>query len=455
MKLLLGSLVLTSLYSCVLAVTNNWAILVCTSRYWFNYRHLANIITVYEDIKKLGIPDENIILMNGLDVVCDSRNSFPGSLFNSANMTNELGDDIQYDYVADDVNALNLLKLLTNRHDPNTQNCKRLLTDENSNILMYFSGHGGDEFLKFQDYEEISSVEFALAFEEMHTKNRYKEILVIVDSCQASSLMGKIVSPNVIVLSSSTVGENSYAYTVNSVLGLSVIDRFTYSLSNFLKKNSLLSKSTNKFTLNDKISVHQFYQSLSKSFLRSTPYIYISPNSSKSLHQFMLYEFFQNNESPQLSIKHDDTEPFPYSQYRGISTSTGNHVYGDEEDGSIVFDSTSLFCAEESKEDNSLPPTRSKVEAMKCDSNHDSDFVLLDAKASDECVAGRLVDIEDYSNGHCEHKEVYEMGDIERYRVNRRVTPELTDYFGLNKELNLCFVIFSLLFIASIVSIVL
>ena len=124
MKLLLGSLVLTSLYSCVLAVTNNWAILVCTSRYWFNYRHLANIITVYEDIKKLGIPDENIILMNGLDVVCDSRNSFPGSLFNSANMTNELGDDIQYDYVADDVNALNLLKLLTNRHDPNTQNCK-------------------------------------------------------------------------------------------------------------------------------------------------------------------------------------------------------------------------------------------------------------------------------------------------------------------------------------------
>jgi glycosylphosphatidylinositol transamidase (GPIT) subunit GPI8 len=43
------------------------------------------------------------------------------------------------------------------RYAPDTPHSKRLLTDANSNILIYMTGHGGDEFLKFQDSEEISS----------------------------------------------------------------------------------------------------------------------------------------------------------------------------------------------------------------------------------------------------------------------------------------------------------
>jgi glycosylphosphatidylinositol transamidase (GPIT) subunit GPI8 len=43
------------------------------------------------------------------------------------------------------------------RYAPDTPHSKRLLTDANSNILIYMTGHGGDEFLKFQDAEEISS----------------------------------------------------------------------------------------------------------------------------------------------------------------------------------------------------------------------------------------------------------------------------------------------------------
>lgn len=34
-------------------------------------------------------------------------------------------------------------------------------------------GHGGDGFLKFQDHEEISSVELADAFQQMWQKKRY------------------------------------------------------------------------------------------------------------------------------------------------------------------------------------------------------------------------------------------------------------------------------------------
>ena len=47
---------------------NNWAVLVMTSRYWYNYRHMANVLTFYHTIKRLGIPDSQIILMMAEDI---------------------------------------------------------------------------------------------------------------------------------------------------------------------------------------------------------------------------------------------------------------------------------------------------------------------------------------------------------------------------------------------------
>lgn len=42
--------------------TNNWAVLVCSSRYWFNYRHVANVLSLYHSVKRLGIPDRFIFI---------------------------------------------------------------------------------------------------------------------------------------------------------------------------------------------------------------------------------------------------------------------------------------------------------------------------------------------------------------------------------------------------------
>ena len=52
---------------------------------------------------------------------------------------------------------------------------KRLLSDERSNVLVYITGHGGDEFLKFQDQTEISSTDIADAIAQMAEKHRYRE----------------------------------------------------------------------------------------------------------------------------------------------------------------------------------------------------------------------------------------------------------------------------------------
>jgi len=60
--------------------TNNWAVLVGTSRFWFNYRHVGNTLGVYHGIKKLGIPDSNIILMLADDMPCNARNIRPAQV---------------------------------------------------------------------------------------------------------------------------------------------------------------------------------------------------------------------------------------------------------------------------------------------------------------------------------------------------------------------------------------
>lgn len=76
--------------------TNNWAVLVCTSRFWFNYRHMANTLSLYRTVKRLGIPDERIILMLADDMACNARNKYPAQVFNNENhKLNLYGDNVE------------------------------------------------------------------------------------------------------------------------------------------------------------------------------------------------------------------------------------------------------------------------------------------------------------------------------------------------------------------------
>lgn len=225
--------------------TNNWAVLVCTSRFWFNYRHVANVLSVYRSVKRLGIPDSHIIMMLADDMACNARNPRPATVFNNAHeQINVYGDDVEVDYRGYEVTVENFVRLLMGRVPPNTPRSKRLLSDERSNILIYMTGHGGDGFLKFQDSEEITNIELADAFEQMWQKKRYHEIAFIMDTCQAVSMYQKFYSPNIVAIASSQVGEDSLSHHVDSSIGVYVIDRFTYYLLEFLEKIHPASQNT-------------------------------------------------------------------------------------------------------------------------------------------------------------------------------------------------------------------
>ncbi|ETP46639.1 hypothetical protein F442_07133 [Phytophthora nicotianae P10297] len=217
--------------------TNNWAVIVDTSRFWSNYRHVANALSLYHSVKCLGIPDSQIILMLADQMPCNARNCFPGQVFNSRTQKiNLYGKNVEVDYRGSEVSVANFITVLTGRHEPGTPASKKLDTDENSNIFLYMSGHGGDGFLKFQDFEEMSSQDLADSIQEMHVKKRYNEIFFMVDTCQAGSLSNALESPKVVTIGSSQTGENSYAHHSDFELGLSVIDRFTFSTLDYLQR---------------------------------------------------------------------------------------------------------------------------------------------------------------------------------------------------------------------------
>jgi phosphatidylinositol glycan class K len=107
------------------------------------------------------------------DVSCNPRNKFPGSVYaNPGRHLDLYGDNIEVDYRGYEVTVENFIRVLTGRMDSSVPRSKRLLTDDRSNIFVYMTGHGGNEFLKFQDNEEISAFDIADAFEQMYQKKR-------------------------------------------------------------------------------------------------------------------------------------------------------------------------------------------------------------------------------------------------------------------------------------------
>ncbi|EMD36020.1 hypothetical protein CERSUDRAFT_115947 [Gelatoporia subvermispora B] len=227
------------------AHTNNWAVLVCASRYWFNYRHMANALGMYRTVKRLGIPDSNIILMLADDAACNSRNKYPGCVFSNKGRHLDLyGDNIEVDYRGYEVTVENFLRVLTGRMDPSVPRSKRLLTDDRSNIFVYMTGHGGNEFLKFQDNEEISAFDIADAFEQMWQKKRYNEIFFMIDTCQATTMYSKFYSPNVLATGSSQIRENSYSHENDNDIGVAVIDSYTHYVLEFMEGINKTSQTT-------------------------------------------------------------------------------------------------------------------------------------------------------------------------------------------------------------------
>ena len=101
-----------------IALADNYALLVAGSNGWFNYRHQADVHHAYQMLKGKNFKEENIIVMAFNDIANNTRNPFPGQIFNKPTYADP-GVDVykgaKIDYQGADVTPENFVNILTGK----------------------------------------------------------------------------------------------------------------------------------------------------------------------------------------------------------------------------------------------------------------------------------------------------------------------------------------------------
>ena len=274
--------------------TSNYAVIVSSSQYWFNYRHAVNALTLYAILKDNGFDDDHIILMLADEYAINDRNVFKNQMHgpnrHHRNKDNLFGSlyrgDLQIDYRGDDVTVENLVAVLTGR--PSSPHLPVLNSNNQSHVLVYLTGHGGDEFFKFQDHQEILATELAAIFQQMKDNDKYLELLFVADTCQAFTLGNYMHNiPNVTVIGSSLQGESSYAHFTNDAdIGLAVIEKYTYEFSQHVQRKGI----ADHWSIQDLMIDNYLWE------LMGAHIGYHDTSSVRKVHQVPVTDFFRNVE---------------------------------------------------------------------------------------------------------------------------------------------------------------
>jgi GPI-anchor transamidase subunit K len=99
-----------------------------------------NALGIYQLLRKNDIPDDNIILMIANEYAINSRNPYKNRMHASGVYQESWYDhQTQIDYRGADVTVQNFIDALLGRAS------KSLHSNHDSNVLIYLTGHGGDQ----------------------------------------------------------------------------------------------------------------------------------------------------------------------------------------------------------------------------------------------------------------------------------------------------------------------
>lgn len=236
------------------------AVLVCASEGWLNYRHQADILSVYQFLKKNGMGDENIILIMKDDIANNSRNLYPG-VIRSSPIGENLYEDVELDYRIDDLKVDDIASILLG--EKSLRLPVVLDSDLNDNVLFYWTGHGvSGAFNWLETGDKFTYDMFRDILLQMSDKNRYRKMLVCAEPCYSGSVVKAVEGVSGILgIASSDENESSFADNYDSELGVWMCDRFTIKLIELISKNKY-------------INYNDLYISLSLSTLGSHVKIY-------------------------------------------------------------------------------------------------------------------------------------------------------------------------------------
>lgn len=214
-----------------------WAVIIATSSGWKNYRHQADALAFYDLLKQNGVNDNNIILFLIDDMPWTKENPIKGDVHHMPKGRN-LRSDAKVDYYGEGVIIENLRNVLLGNKTEKTPVV--LESSSSDNVLLYIVDHGMPGFIPFES-GLLSAAELASITDEMHSRERFRQMLIIVEVCFGESIGLNITTPHVVYLTGAAKTETSFGATYDHNIRQWLADDFSLNTFNTIRKNPYIS----------------------------------------------------------------------------------------------------------------------------------------------------------------------------------------------------------------------
>ena len=214
---------------------DSYALLIQGSSEWANYRHQADVLNVYQMLRRNGWDDDHIILAIWDKLADNEKNTFKGKVSTSTYGDN-LYENAVIDYSIDSLSVSDIQDIMLGRSSSHLPTV--LSTDDKTNILVFWSGHGclaathkvngftwgGKEGL-------FSESDFRSTLEQMHSERRYRKMLLLLEPCYSRNMARQADEiPGILAIASANGNESSFADFHSYELSVWMSDRFSNNI---------------------------------------------------------------------------------------------------------------------------------------------------------------------------------------------------------------------------------
>lgn len=215
----------------------NMALLVATSKGWSNYRHQADVLAIYQQLKAAGYTDDHIILIVEDDIAFNTSNPEQGVVRVTLGGDN-VHENVVVDYKMSDLQAGDFLAILKGERSERLPVVME--TGENDNVFVYWSGHGVPGAMCWNDDSYgITGDRLSATFMEMAQERSYRKLLMMVEACYSGGVMEKCEGvPGMLFITAANGDETSKADVFSTQLRVWMSNRFTSTFIEQIAENS-------------------------------------------------------------------------------------------------------------------------------------------------------------------------------------------------------------------------
>lgn len=220
--------------------TGNWALLVATSSGWSNYRHQADVLAIYQQLKLHGYNDDRIILIAEDDIAHHINNPEPGVVRVSPLGAN-VRDNVKIDYRLSDLSPDDFLSIIKGKKSDKLPYV--IESGKGDNIFVFWSGHGEPGAMCWNNLPHgMTSSMLSEALREMADANCYRKLLMMVEACYSGSVMNGCANvPGMLFITAANPDETSKADIFSGNLNVWMSNRFTSTFIEQITENSVVS----------------------------------------------------------------------------------------------------------------------------------------------------------------------------------------------------------------------